>query len=165
METKEKDKEMEIIRPSLSNTSCLERHINWLKLPEWLPGLLRGRTGLLRNIMRSLHCLFPNFDDCVTVCSNTIELEKLIWSRSLTFMDNSKVTAPDYASKVLVVEPHPIVKFVDTGRKPWNSSWKVGSGLHLRTAQKQSGTYLRSSQTQSRTYLRSAQAHASAVHK
>ena len=100
METKEKDKEMEIIRPSLSNTSCLERHINWLKLPEWLPGLLRGRTGLPRNIIRSLHCLFPNFDDCVTVCSNTIELEKLIWGRSLTFRDNSEVTDPDYVSKV-----------------------------------------------------------------
>ena len=50
--------------------------------------------------MRSLHCLFPNFDDCVTVCSNTIELEKLIWGRSLTFRDNSEVTDPDYVSKV-----------------------------------------------------------------
>ena len=73
-----------------------------IKTARMAPWIVAGKdwTTDWRNIIRSLHCLFPNFDDWVTVCSNTIELEKLIWGRSLTFRDNSEVTAPDYVSKV-----------------------------------------------------------------
>ena len=59
-----------------------------------------------------LHCLFPNFDDWVTVCSNTIELEKMNLGHKIdygTLRDKSEVTAPDYASRAqsLICAPNP----------------------------------------------------------
>ena len=50
-----------------------------------------------------LHVLFPNYDDWVTVCSNTIELEKMNLGQKIdygTLRDNSEVTAPDYELRV-----------------------------------------------------------------
>ena len=55
--------------------------------------------GKERKFKLYLHVLFPNFYDWVTVCSNTIELEKVNMGQKIdygTLKDNCEVTEPDY---------------------------------------------------------------------
>ena len=75
---------------------------------------VKALTTDWKNTIRNsnLHCLFPNFDDWVTVCSNTIELEKTNLGHKIdygTLRDKSEVTAPDYASRVqsFICAPNP----------------------------------------------------------